>query len=57
MELVTLRRSMAFLLLFTFVVSTTIGFFILVTWAGFVSLGITSGIAAYLLGSEAEETA
>lgn len=55
MELETARRALAYLLLFTFVVSTSVGGFMYETWAGFVALGLTSGVAAYLLG--AEETA
>lgn len=55
MELDTARRFLAYLLLFIFVASTTAGGFLYETWAGFVALGLTSGVAAFLLG--AEETA
>lgn len=50
------RRVLANVLLAVFVLSTTVGFFLLVPWAGFVALGVTSGIAAFLLGSDTEET-
>jgi hypothetical protein len=55
MELDTARRALAYILLLIFVASTTAGGFMYETWTGFVALGLTSGVAAYLLG--AEETA
>lgn len=57
MELDTARQTLAYILLLIFVVSTTVGGFMFETWTGFVALGLTSGIAAYLLGSGEEETA
>ena len=55
MELDAARRALAYLLLLIFVVSTTVGGFMYETWVGYIALGLTSGVAAYLLG--AEETA
>lgn len=52
MELVILRRAVAYILLTTFVLSTSAGFFMYEGWMGFVALGVTSGIAAFLLGSD-----
>lgn len=52
MDLYQLRRAFAYLLLATFVISTSVGAFTYDTSAGFATLGITSGIAAYLLGAE-----
>jgi hypothetical protein len=46
------RFFFAYLALFTFVVSSTVGFFMLETWAGFVALGVSSCIAALLLGTD-----
>lgn len=56
MEQVDLRRALANLALAVFVLSTSVGFFLLVPWAGLVALGLTSGVAAFLLGADAEET-
>jgi len=52
MELVTLHRVCGYLGLLLFVVATTIGLGMeFGLWHGAIGLGITSGIAAYLLGS------
>ena len=55
MESVDLRRSLANIGLVVFVLSTSTGFALLAPWAGFVAFGITSGVAAFLLGTTTEE--
>ena len=50
MELITLHRVAAYLGLLVFVASTTIGFGMHEAWMGFVALGLTSGVASFLLG-------
>jgi hypothetical protein len=54
MDAAKIRSAFANLALAVFVVSTSIGGFLWNTWAGFVALGITSGIAAIFLGADYE---
>ena len=49
-----LRSVAAWVLLAVFVVSTSVGAFIYDVSLGFVVLGLSSGIAAYLIGSDSE---
>lgn len=49
---VDLRRLVAHLLMVIFVVGTTTGAFLIYVPAGWVTLGVTSGIVGYLLGAD-----
>jgi len=46
------RQVAAYLLMSLFVTCTTVGAFLIYLPAGFVTLGVTSGLYAYLLGSD-----
>ncbi len=46
------REFAAYLLMSLFVTCTTVGAFLIYLPAGFVTLGVTSGLYAYLLGSD-----
>lgn len=48
----TTRRGIAYILLSFFVICTTVGAFQIYLPAGWITLGITSGVYGYLLGSE-----
>jgi hypothetical protein len=54
MDAKQVRSAFANLALAVFVVSTTIGGFMWKDWAGFVALGLTSGISAIFLGADDE---
>lgn len=49
---VDLRRVVANLLMVMFVVGTTTGAFTIYPPAGWITLGVTSGIVGYLLGAD-----
>lgn len=49
---VDLRRLVANLLMLTFIGGTTAGAFLIYPPAGWVTLGVTSGIVGYLLGAD-----
>lgn len=49
------RVVLANVLLAAFVICPAIGFFMLAPWAGFVAFGVTSGVAAFLLGADTDE--
>ena len=46
------REFAAYVLMSLFVTCTTVGAFLIYLPAGFVTLGVTSGLYAYLLGSD-----
>jgi hypothetical protein len=46
------REFAAYLLMLLFVTCSTVGAFLIFPPAGFITLGVTSGIYAYLLGSD-----
>lgn len=52
MSVENLRPAIAWIALAGFVVFTSIGMFMYEFWTGFVALGITSGIAALLVGDD-----
>lgn len=52
MDVEQLRSIFAYLALGTFVVATAVGGFLWEPWAGFVALGLTSGLAALFLGAD-----
>ncbi|MGW8179492.1 MAG: hypothetical protein ACWGQW_12145 [bacterium] len=47
-----LRSAIAWIALAGFVMFTSIGAFLVEPWIGFVALGLTCGIAAYLVGAD-----
>jgi hypothetical protein len=46
------REGAAYMLMVVFVLSTTVGAFSIYFPAGFITLGLTCGLYAYLLGSD-----
>lgn len=46
------RQFAAYFLMVLFVTCSTVGAFLIFPPAGFITLGVTSGIYAYLLGSD-----
>lgn len=46
------RQFAAYLLMLLFVTCSSVGAFLIFPPAGFITLGVTSGIYAYLLGSD-----
>lgn len=46
------RQVAAYVLMIVFVICTSVGAFLIYLPAGFVVLGVTSGLYAYLLGSD-----
>lgn len=49
---VDLRRTFANILMLTFIGCTTIGAFLIYPPAGWITLGVTSGVVGYILGAD-----
>ncbi len=46
------RQNAAYFLMVLFVLCSTVGAFLIYAPAGFITLGVTSGLYSYLLGSD-----